>query len=255
MSMVNSEKVVVVTGALGGIGSAIVARYLNDGMKVGLLDFDAAAGAKKAAALREEGHQVFFACADVSDFAQCEAACREIEQALGPVYALVLNAGISPKKDGKKAPIYEMDEDEWRRVVGVNLDGAFNLCRIVSPGMVQRRSGRIVTMSSVAGKSFLDLVGVHYSATKGALIAFTRHLAGELGPYGITVNGLAPGRIDTPLLKTVSVELNEAVIADTPLRRLGTPGEVAAACAFFTSDDAGFITGQVLDVAGGWLMT
>lgn len=253
--MDNSNKVVVVTGALGGIGSAIVTRYLNQGMQVALLDFDAQAGAEKAAALRAQGHRVVFACADVSDFGQCEAACQQIEQALGPIYALVLNAGISPKKEGKKAPIHEMDAAEWRRVVGVNLDGAFNLCRIVSPGMVQRRSGRIVTMSSVAGKAFLDLVGVHYSATKGALIAFTRHLAGELGPYGITVNGLAPGRIDTPLLKTVSAELNEAVIADTPLRRLGTPDEVAAACAFFTSDDAGFITGQVLDVAGGWMMT
>lgn len=253
--MRNSNKVVVVTGALGGIGSAIVLRYLKDGMKVALVDFDAVAGAKKVAELREQNHAVFFACADVADFAQCEAACRDIETALGPIHTLILNAGISPKRAGKKSAIYEMDAEEWRQVIGVNLHGAFNFCRIVSPGMVQRRSGRIVTMSSVAGKSFLDLVGAHYSATKGALIAFTRHLAGELGPFGITVNGLAPGRIDTPLLKTVSPERNDAVIADTPLRRLGTPEEVAAACAFFTSDDAGFITGQILDVAGGWLMT
>ena len=253
--MTNNERVVLVTGALGGIGSAIVARYLKEGMKVGLVDFDAKAGEQRINALRTEYHNVFFACADVSDFEQCQLACQQIEAALGPIDTLILNAGISPKKDGKKAPIFEISEDEWRLVVGVNLNGAFNFSRILSPGMVQRRRGRIVTMSSVAGKAYLDLVGAHYSATKGALIAFTRHLAGELGPYGITVNGLAPGRIDTPLLKTVSTELNDAVIADTPLRRLGTPDEVAAACAFFTSDEAGFITGQVLDVAGGWLMS
>ena len=253
--MKKNNRVALVTGALGGIGSAIVARYLSEGIKVGLVDLDEQAGALKAEALRNDHHDVFFAGADVADYGQCAAACQQIEAALGPIDILILNAGISPKKDGKKAPIYEMDEAEWQRVVGVNLNGAFNLCRIVSPGMVQRRRGRIVTMSSVAGKAYLDLVAVHYGATKGALIAFTRHLAGELGPFGITVNGLAPGRIDTPLLKTVSAELNAAVIADTPLRRLGTPEEVAAACAFFTSDDASFITGQVLDVAGGWMMT
>jgi 3-oxoacyl-[acyl-carrier protein] reductase len=253
--MTNNNRVVLVTGALGGIGSAIVARYLKEGMKVGLVDFDAEAGEQRVGALRRENCDVFFAHADVSDFEQCQLACQDIETALGPIDTLILNAGISPKKDGKKTPIFDMPEEEWRRVIGVNLNGAFNFCRIVSPGMVQRRSGRIVMMSSVAGKAYLDLVAAHYSATKGALIAFTRHLAGELGPYGITVNGLAPGRIDTALLKTVSAELNEAVIEDTPLRRLGTPDEVAAACAFFTSDEAGFITGQVLDVAGGWLMS
>lgn len=249
------SKVVAVTGALGGIGSAIVMRSLRDGMRVALLDLDAQKGASTAAALRADGHDVVFACADVSDYAQCEAACREIEGALGPIDTLILNAGISPKTEGKKAPIYELAPEEWQRVVGVNLNGAYNMCRIASPGMVERRYGRIVTMSSVAANAYLDLVAAHYSATKGALLSFTRHLAGELGPFGITVNGLAPGRIDTPLLKTVSDELNDAVIANTPLRRLGTPEEVAAACAFFVSEDAAFITGQILDVAGGWMMT
>ena len=249
------SKVAVVTGALGGIGSAIVARCLRDGMRVALLDVDAHIGASTAAALRCDGHDVVFACADVADYAQCDAACRHIEAALGPIDTLILNAGISPKTNGKKAPIYELAPEEWQRVVGVNLNGAYNMCRIVTPGMVERRHGRIVTMSSVAANAYLGLVAAHYSATKGALISFTRHLAGELGPYGITVNGLAPGRIDTPLLKTVSNELNDEVIAATPLRRLGTADEVAAACAFFISDDAGFITGQILDVAGGWMMT
>lgn len=157
--MTNNDRVVLVTGALGGIGSAIVARYLKEGMKVGLVDFDAEAGEQRVNALRKDYRNVFFACADVSDFKQCELACQQIETALGPIDTLILNAGISPKKDGKKAPIFEMSEEEWRLVVGVNLNGAFNFCRIVSPGMVQRRQGRIVMMSSVAGKAYLGLFG------------------------------------------------------------------------------------------------
>ena len=251
----HQNRVVLVTGALGGIGAAITQRYLQEGARVALVDFNAQVGNTQAAMMRSEGHDVFFACADVSDYGQCQEACRAIELALGAIDTLVLNAGISPKQEGKKVPIYQLDPEEWRRVVGVNLDGAFNLSRIVSSSMVQLRAGSIVTMSSVAGKAYLDLVAAHYSTTKGALIAFTRHLAGELGPFGITVNGLAPGRIDTPLLKSVSSHANDAVVADTPLRRLGTPAEVASACAFLTSADASFITGQVLDVAGGWMMT
>lgn len=110
-------------------------------------------------------------------------------------------------------------------------------------------------MSSVAGKAYLDIVAAHYSTTKAALIGLTRHLAGELGPHGITVNALAPGRIDTPMVAGAPKEANQVVIDTTPLRRLGTPAEVAQACLFLTSEQASFITGQVIDVAGGWLMT
>jgi 3-oxoacyl-[acyl-carrier protein] reductase len=120
--------------------------------------------------------------------------------------------------------------------------------------MVEQRFGRIINMSSVAGSAYLPLVAAHYSATKAAIIGFTRHLAGELGAYGITANALAPGRIETPLLKTVASAANEAVIADTPLLRLGQPCEVADAACYLSAPDSAFITGQVLDVAGGWLM-
>ena len=111
-------------------------------------------------------------------------------------------------------------------------------------------------MSSVAGKAYLDIVAAHYSTTKAALIGMTRHLAGELGPYGIRCStALAPGRIDTPMVAGVAREANDAVIAQTPLRRLGSPAEVASVCLFLTSAEANFVTGQVVDVAGGWLMT
>ena len=168
---------------------------------------------------------------------------------------LVNNAGISPKHGGLPQPIWRMDPAEWHRVVDVNLHSTFNFCRLLTPGMVERRFGRIVSMSSVAGKAYLDIVAAHYSTTKAAIIGLTRHLAGELGPHGITVNALAPGRISTPMVAGAPPQANEAVVASTPLRRLGEPVEVADACLFLSSAQASFITGQVIDVAGGWLMT
>jgi 3-oxoacyl-[acyl-carrier protein] reductase len=249
-------KVVLVTGGSGGIGAAIVERYAAEGAAVAIVDYNVEQGRKHAHKLSKNGARVHFAAADVADFDACASACSEIEQVLGPVDILVNNAGISPKHDGRPAPIHQMDPKEWLQVVGVNLNGAFNFSRLLAGGMMERRYGRIVSMSSVAGKAYLgSIVAAHYSTTKAALIGFTRHLAGELGPYGITVNAIAPGRIATPMVRMVSEEANIVAINDTPLRRLGEPAEVADACCYLTSPEANFITGQVLDVAGGWLMT
>jgi 3-oxoacyl-[acyl-carrier protein] reductase len=251
----HQQRVILVSGGGNGIGQAIVEAYVRDGAAVGIIDRDPAGGSALAARLTTTGAQVHFACADVGDYAACEVACADITAQLGPIDTLVNNAGISPKHAGKPMPLWQMDPAEWRHVVDVNLNSVFNLSRLLVPGMVERHFGRIVSMSSVAGKAYLDIVAAHYSTTKAALIGMTRHLAGELGPHGITVNALAPGRIDTPLVRGVAREANEAVVAQTPLRRLGTPDEVAAACLFLTSPAADFITGQVIDVAGGWLMT
>ena len=250
-------KVVLVTGAGRGIGQAIADAHAAAGASVAYLDHDQALAEAAAGAARARGATTLAVSADVADEASVKAAVARIADALGPVSVLVNNAGISPKSgaDGKRTRLGEMRAEEWRRVLDVNLTGAFLCASAVVPAMRAAGRGSIVSVSSVAGKTYCDIVGVHYAATKAALIGFTKHLAGELGPDGITVNAVAPGRIDTPLMRGTAPEANEAARMATPLRRLGSPEDVAKTCLFLTSDDAAFVTGQVCDVAGGWLMT
>ncbi|CAM4021650.1 3-oxoacyl-[acyl-carrier-protein] reductase [Bordetella tumbae] len=250
-----SDQIAIVTGAAGGIGSAIVEGLLAEGAHVGLIDTNASTGQEYAKVLREQGHRVHFVQADVSQFESCQTAYEAISTALGPATILVNNVGISPKTNGRALNVWEMSPQEWDKVVDVNLNSVFYMTRLATPHMVQQNTGRIINMSSVAGRAYCDIVAAHYAATKAALIGLTRHWAAELGPHQVTVNALAPGRIATPLLKTVSQEMNDAVVKVTALGRLGTPQEVADACLYFASDQARFVTGQVLDVAGGWLMT
>lgn len=248
--MTHTGSIAVVTGGGQGIGAAIVRALAARGARVAVLDVNAGAAERLAA----EVGGVAVMC-DVADWAAVDAACGAVERALGAPTILVNNAGISPKHGGAPAPIDAMDPAEWAHVVGVNLTGAFHLVRRLSPGMIAAGEGRIVMQSSVAGKAHIPFVGAHYAATKAALIGLTRHLAGELGPHGITVNAIAPGRIDTPLLRTVGAAVNDAIVAATPLRRLGTAEEVAAMACLLTGPDTRFVTGQTVDVAGGWLMT
>lgn len=250
-------RVALVTGSGRGIGRAIADRLGASGTHVAYLDHDRALAEDAAATAVKLGRKAYAVVADIADADAVGQAVTEIEKTLGPIDILVNNAGISPKSgsDGKRALAWEMDVAEWQRVTDVNLTGAFLCARRVLPGMIARKSGRIVSTSSVAGKTFCDIVGIHYAATKAGLIGFTKHLAGEVGPYGITVNAIAPGRIDTPLMRGTASAANEAAKAATPMQRFGTPEDVAETVAFLTCDAAGFVTGQVIDIAGGWLMT
>jgi 3-oxoacyl-[acyl-carrier protein] reductase len=245
-------KTALVTGAARGIGRAIAEGLARRGARVAVMDLALADAEGAAAAI---GGGAVAVAGDVGDWDSFAAAHAAAVERLGPFDILVNNAGISPKRDGARVPAQEMDPDEWRRVVDVNLSGCFYGVRLAAPAMIARGGGAIVSLSSVAGKHYSSIVGVHYAATKAAIVGLTRHLAGELGPHGIRVNAIAPGRIESPMIHTVGAAVNAGALAATPLRRLGTADECADAVAYLTSDAASFVTGVTLDVAGGLSMT
>ncbi len=173
----------------------------------------------------------------------------QVAEEFGRLDVLVNNAGIY-----EVLPVEEISEAQWDRVLDVNLKGAFFCCQAVVPAMKRQGEGRIVSVASSAGKAGGTLAGAHYSVSKAGVICLTKQLARELGPYGITVNAVAPGRIDTPMIRVASDEENEAFVRRTPLGRLGTPEDVAGAVVFLASDAASFITGEIVDVNGGLLI-
>ena len=238
------SRVALVTGAAGTMGAETARRLAADGHRVALVDVAAERLKAIAAALGASGHMI---AADISDSATAERAVGEAERALGPVDILVNNAGIL---SNNKA--VETTPEEWRRVLAVNLDAAFYLARRVLPGMKARRFGRIVNVCSLAMKSGGITAGTAYTASKGALAALTFSLAREFAPFGITVNGIAPAYVKTPM---VTEQLNEAqrqsLLQQIPVGRFCEPEEFAHCVAFLVSPMSGFITGEILDLNGG----
>ncbi len=241
-------RIALVTGASGGIGEACARALAAQGYTV-LLHANAGIARVRAleAELRAQGQDAHAVQCDVSDSADVTRMCGEILSLYHRVDALVLCAGVS-----HTGLLCDMTDGEWARVMGVNVSGAFYVIRALAPGMVSRRSGSIVTISSMWGRSGASCEAA-YSASKAALIGLTQALAKELGPSGVRVNCIAPGVIDTRMMDEHSDETKAILADETPLGRLGRPEDVAGAAAFLVSDAAGFITGQVIGVDGGYL--
>jgi 3-oxoacyl-[acyl-carrier protein] reductase len=248
-----ADRVALVTGAARGIGAAVAAKLAALGHAVVLADVIGEVEAT-AARLRGAGGEARAIRLDVADPAQVAA----LPQALGAWWErlgiVVNNAGISPKVEGRPRRIREMPLEEWNRVLAVNLTGAFLVSQACIPPLRARRWGRIVMMTSQAARTKSQVAGAHYAASKAGLMGFARSLAMELGPDGITVNSVAPGRIDTPMARGAASGMNEAFLAQIPLGRLGTPEDVAEVVAFLASDAAAYLTGATIDVGGGSFM-
>lgn len=247
-----TTRVALVTGAGRGIGAAIARALGADGWSVAIGDLDERSARDTAAAISDEhGVEAMGLGMDIADLDAVRGAIARVEGDLGPIEALVNNAGIDVIK-----PFVDSTEDEWDRIIAVNLRGTIGCCRAVLDGMIERRSGRIVSIASDAGRVGSSGEAV-YSATKGGVIAFTKTLARETARHAIRVNCVCPGPTETALLGQVaeySEKLYTGLARAIPLGRTAQPEDIAPAVAFLVSDAAGYITGQTLSVSGGLTM-
>ncbi len=249
-----SGRVALVTGAGRGLGRAIALRLACDGAHVALNYIGDPEGIHRreaegvASEIAAGGGRAFVVGASVADAAQVATMAQAISEALGPVSILINNAGIL-----RDMTLKRMDEDDWQAVLDVNLTGAFHCVKAVLEGMREAGWGRIVSLSSVVGLTG-NLGQTNYAASKAGLIGFTKSLAREVGRRGITVNAVAPGFIDTAMLHTIPEGVRARTLEQIPVGTWGEPEDVAHAVAFLVSEEARYITGQVLSVNGGYYM-
>lgn len=247
-------RVAIVTGGAGGIGSALCRRFVAEGAKVAIFDLQAAQAQALASELSLEGCQVRAYPVDISDHVAVNNAVARVENELGPVDILVNNAGWD-----RAAPFLDTGPELWAKIIAINLTGPLNLHHAVLPGMSERGHGRIVNISSDAGRVGSSGESV-YSACKGGIISFSKTMARELARKQINVNVVCPGPTDTAFFHDFAGEgesgekLRAALTRSIPFGRLGRPEDVVGAVCFLASDDAAFITGQVLSVSGGLTM-
>jgi 3-oxoacyl-[acyl-carrier protein] reductase len=240
-------RVAIVTGASRGLGEAIAARLHADGYRVALTGIEVE-GVRRAAGELGDGALGFEH--DVRELDSWERLLADVREGLGDeVHVLVNNAARTEFRS-----FWEIDLDEWDDVLATNLRGTYLGCRVVGARLRERRAGRIVNLASDAGQKASGASGVHYAASKAAIVALTRRAATELAPHGVTVNAVAPAAIDGPLARALPPEQLAGMVCAIPLGRLGRPEEVAALVSFLASDDAGYVTGATLDVNGGRVM-
>jgi NAD(P)-dependent dehydrogenase (short-subunit alcohol dehydrogenase family) len=248
--MSTETRTAIVTGGASGMGRATALRFARDGRAVGVLDIDGEGAQAAAAEIVATGGKAIALRTDLGERGQIEAAVAETRARLGSITIVVNNGALE-----SFAPVSEVSEAEWERLMAVNLKGAFILAQAALPDMVAAGWGRIINISAFGAQIGAPNMAL-YTATKGGLISMTRSMAVELGRQGITVNSVSPGFIETPMARrAIDGDLfpvpYEQIIATYPIPRLGLPEEIAAAVAFFASEEAGYITGQLLGVNGG----
>jgi len=236
-----TDKVVLITGASGGIGKAIAKKFAQAEAKVALNDIIPAEEALKALA-QELGGKYFLA--DVSKFEEVEKMVQDIQKEFGRLDILVNNAGITQDRT-----LAKMTKEEWQRVIDIDLTGVFNCSKAALP-LIIANQGKIISISSLVGQRG-NFGQTNYAAAKAGIIGFTKALAKEVGRFGVTVNAIAPGFIETRLTENLPPELKETIKKFTPLGRFGKPEEVASLVFFLASEEANFITGAVVNIDGG----
>ena len=252
----NDHRVALITGANQGIGYAVAQRLAADGMRVVINGQRADAVAKAAQTLSEAGADAIGLTADVSNEAAVSRMFEEIQSRYGRLDVVFNNAGIAPRIAGRRVRVEDTPLEFWERTLAVNLTGTFLVSRAAIPLMKARRWGRIINMSSQAGRMNTGFGSAYYAASKAGILGFARMLAGEVGEYGITVNSVTAGRIKTAMAGTFANpdDVDRQYIVRTPMGRVGVPEDVSAAVAFLASDAASFITGAILDITGGFFM-
>jgi NAD(P)-dependent dehydrogenase (short-subunit alcohol dehydrogenase family) len=248
--MLLKDKVAVITGGASGQGLASARLFVENGARVVILDWNAESGAAAAAGL---GAAASFVACDLGEDAQVRAACDRILEQVGAVDVLFNNAGIGYSEHGryKMASIFDTPLEDWNNILRINLTGAFLMTKYLGPSMIAKRSGSVIFNTSIAG--VVGQVNIDaYTASKGGLVALTRALAASLGEHGIRVNAIAPGTIDTPMIRAV-LEAGGAAerLTKIPLGRVGTPEDIAGLALFLASDLSGYVTGQIIACDGG----
>ena len=247
--MTHTGKCAVVTGAAQGIGAGIAARLAREGAKVALCDLNGQKASQEAEKLQKEGLDAIALTVDVAKVSDIKKMIDQAVDCFGGLDILVNNAGVLDSSS-----ILEMTEESWDRVLTTNLKSVFFASQAAIPYLKKSKAPRIVNLSSLAGRMGGYETGLSYSASKGGILSLTMGMARQLAPFGITVNALCPGTTETDIIRQWSPEQITALKAKVPLGRLGSISDMAAAVAFLTGDEAGFITGLFLDVNGGMYM-
>jgi len=246
--MMLKGKKAIVTGAGRGIGEAIAIAFAKEGADVGVNDINSKDGENVSNQIRNLGRKSTFIEADVSNYNDVKNMIENFLKYFNEIDILVNNAGVASQKI-----FIKMDKSEWDYCINTILDGAFNCSRCIINHMINKKYGRIINISSIFGLSGWPEMA-HYSAAKSGLIAFTKTLAKEMGQYRITVNTIAPGNISTPMHKAVPQEVIDEIVRMTPMGRLGQPEEIAEVCLYLATENANYMTGQVLSPNGGILI-